>query len=395
VGLSFFGVAYAGAADRGAPWGVLLYGVLGGSAGIHIGLRERWWETRFLSFSGGWTFLAAASHRLHHPWAILAAGVLLAAPVWWYVLRHDRALWFPTTPAAAAPSWSLGELFYFLLTPFLVGWAIHQLDPRWFDSRPGLVPLLVALPYLAAGYQRTRPLFALVGAAALGLAAWQHWDGVARVWALLLLVLLWAAVDHRDRRSDGRWYALGTLWAALQQLFGDALLRRPASDPAFVGSWALALWGTAAVAIALAAGLWKRTAASGTSPLVQGALWALGGALVLFGVTAEIQRYFELRSVSAQTASLASGLAVSAWWLVFAAALVSVGFQRGLKPARVAGLGVAGLAVVKVLVFDLSSLDALYRVGSVFILGLVFLMLAYLYHRQGRGTAAESRETAS
>jgi uncharacterized membrane protein len=46
---------------------------------------------------------------------------------------------------------------------------------------------------------------------------------------------------------------------------------------------------------------------------------------------------------------------------------------------------VAGLAVVKVMVYDLSSLDALYRVGSVFILGLVFLLLAYLYHRQGRG----------
>ena len=73
---------------------------------------------------------------------------------------------------------------------------------------------------------------------------------------------------------------------------------------------------------------------------------------------------------------------------MFAAALIGVGFRRSLKPARVAGLAVAGLAVIKVLVFDLSSLDALYRVGSVFILGLVFLLLAYLYHRQGRGETA-------
>jgi uncharacterized membrane protein len=117
--------------------------------------------------------------------------------------------------------------------------------------------------------------------------------------------------------------------------------------------------------------------------------------MVLFGVTGEIQRYFALKPLSAQTATLASGLAVSAWWLVFAAALVGVGFNRGLKPARIAGLGVAGLAVVKVLVFDLSSLDALYRVGSVFILGLVFLMLAYLYHRQGRAGSAGAGETVS
>ena len=36
---------------------------------------------------------------------------------------------------------------------------------------------------------------------------------------------------------------------------------------------------------------------------------------------------------------------------------------------------------MKVILFDLSSLDALYRVGSVFLLGLVTLSLAYLYYR--------------
>ncbi|MFL5448841.1 MAG: DUF2339 domain-containing protein [Gemmatimonadales bacterium] len=394
VALSFFGVAYAGAADRGSPWGVLLYGVLGGSAGIHVGLREHWWETRFLSFSGGWTFVAAASRQLDHPWAIFAAGLVLALPVWWFALRNERMLAFPLGSGARAPGWSLGEALYFLLTPLLLGWTIHQLDRHWFDTHRGAVALLIGLPYLIAGYQRVRPAFALVGAAALGTAAWNHWSGVPRVWALLGLVLLWAAVDHPTRRTDGRWYSLATLWAVLQQLFGEALLRRTADDAAFFGPWAMALWATALVSILLAAGLWRRAGLAGGSPVPQGGLWALGGALILFGFTAEIRRYFELKTLSAYTASLASSLAVSAWWLVFAAALVGLGFRRGLKPARVAGLGVAGLAVIKVLVFDLSSLDALYRVGSVFILGLVFLLLAYLYHRQGR-TATQPKETSS
>ncbi|MFL5402191.1 MAG: DUF2339 domain-containing protein [Gemmatimonadales bacterium] len=389
IAVSFFGVAYGGAADRGTPWAVLLYGVIGGSAGIHIGLRERWWETRLLSFTGGWTFVAAASDRLGHPWAILFAGIVLATPVWLYALRSGPVLPL-RSPGSTEPGWSLGEALYFLLTPVLLGWAVHPLAPKWFAAEPGAVAALVAIPYLIAGYQRPRPAFALVGAAAAGLAAWQHWDGVARVWALLALAIVWAALDHLLDRRDGRWYALGTLWAALDQLFTGAMARRTAADPAFVGSWAVALWGVVVTTAGLAAGLWRQGGDVTAAPLVRGSLWALSGSMVLFGVTGEIQRFFQLKSLTVETASLASGLAVSAWWLVFAAALVGIGFRRALRPARLAGLGVAGLAVGKVLLYDLSSLDALYRVGSVFILGLVFLLLAYLYHRQA-GVAGRSR----
>jgi uncharacterized membrane protein len=110
--------------------------------------------------------------------------------------------------------------------------------------------------------------------------------------------------------------------------------------------------------------------------------------MVLFGVTGELRRYFELRTLDAKTAELASGLAVSTWWLLFAAALVTLGFRLSVQQARIAGLAVAGLAVAKVVLFDLSSLDALYRVGSVFLLALVALTLAYLYYRHDRSEQA-------
>jgi hypothetical protein len=326
---------------------------------------------------------------------VLLGGIVLATPVWWFALHSDLSLPIPRLQGSPMPARSLGETIYFFLTPFLLGWAVHGLAPQWFDRHEGMVALIVAVPYLIAGYLRPRPVFAVVAAGALGIAVWHHWDGVERVWALLALAVLWAALDHRLNRDDGRWYALATLWAALNQLFTGAATQRTAADPAFVGSWALALWGAVAVAVALAAKLWRVTSDSGAGPVVQAILWVVAGAMALFGVTGEIQRYFALESVSAQTASLSAGLAVSAWWLVFAAALVGLGFRRSLKPARIAGLGVAGLAVVKVLVFDLSSLDALYRVGSVFILGLVFLLLAYLYHRQGRVGSGGAGEPVS
>ncbi len=74
---------------------------------------------------------------------------------------------------------------------------------------------------------------------------------------------------------------------------------------------------------------------------------------------------------------------MSAWWILFAAGCFLAGFQRGIRQLRFAGFFVAGLALVKVVFVDLSTLDALYRVGSALILGLVSLGVAYAYHRRG------------
>jgi uncharacterized membrane protein len=113
-------------------------------------------------------------------------------------------------------------------------------------------------------------------------------------------------------------------------------------------------------------------------------LWVVAGTMLFGGVTNELTRFFAQAAMSPATARLAGGLAVSAWWAIFAAGLVILGFQRKLKAVRVAGLWVSGLAVGKVLLFDLSELDALYRIASVFTLGLVSLGVAYIYHRQAK-----------
>ena len=388
VAASYFGVGTVGAGDHAAPWGVLLYGLLGGTAGLYLGLREQWWETRLLTFSGGWTLVAAASERIPQHWAVLAAGIVLSAPVWWHGLRRPQITPLHLGPRGAGPGWSVGEALYFFVTPLLLGWAVHNLDGRYFDARPWLAPAIVAAPYLLAGYTRARPAFAAVGAAALGIAAVQRWEGVPQVWALLALAVLWASLDLALGRTDGRWYGLLTLMAALQQLFDGAAGVRRADDRAFVGRWAWALWGSIAVTFAYAVRLWRVEGGREDTRLIRSGLWVVAGAMALFGVTGELRRFFELQTLSSETASLASGLAVSAWWLLYAAALVGVGFRLALQPARVAGLAVAGLAVLKVVFFDLSSLDALYRVGSVFLLALVALSLAYLYYRYDRSERA-------
>ena len=387
IAASYFGVGTVGAADHANPWGVLLFGLIGGTAGLYVGLRERWWETRLLTFSGGWTLLAAAGERIPQHWAVLARGLVLSRRSGGTGSAGRRSSRSTSGPQGEGTGWSAGEALYFFVTPVLLGWAVHGLDADRFDARPWLAPADRGgalsprrLPAASAGVRGGRrggawasPRSSAGSGVSAGLGAARH----SRCSGPRSTCVSAAPTGAGTGCSPWR--------AALQQLFDGAAGARRAADRAFVGPWALALWGSIAVTVAVrragsggsrAAGRIPGSSArdSGSSP----------GAMALFGVTGELRRYFELRSLSAETAKLASGLAVSAWWLLFAAGardarLPAVAAARARRRA-----GVAGLAVAKVIFFDLSSLDALYRVGSVFLLALVALSLAYLYYRHDR-----------
>ncbi len=94
---------------------------------------------------------------------------------------------------------------------------------------------------------------------------------------MLALTLLWPALDHRLSRSDGRWYGLATLVAAISHLLEGAATDRLPADSAFLGSWALALWGTIAVTAALAAGLFRVLPGEEELHRVRAGLWLVTG----------------------------------------------------------------------------------------------------------------------
>lgn len=384
LALSFFGIAIGTAAEQATPAMTWAYGILGGAAGLYVGLRESWPETRFLAFTGGWSLLGMAdSHATVH-WPNLVGGVVLVAPVWWRAWQHER-VWplNPAGPTEAAderrPSW--GETFYFYVSPILLTAALWSVARDVFIQDRGLAAALVAIPYLLAGYTRERRAFATVAALALGTAAVVQTDRLGAIWILLALAHLWALADHPTARSDGRWYATGSFAVALHRLVTLNLPVRPVDDPSFVSAYAITIWLAVETALALAAGLIRGDAGQGRLGL-KALLWTAAGVTLFVGVSGELVRAFSQSALPAQSAQLAGGLAVSAWWILFAAGCFGAGLGRGIRELRFAGFFVAGLALVKVVFVDLSTLDALYRVGSALILGLVSLAVAYAYHRR-------------
>jgi uncharacterized membrane protein len=54
---------------------------------------------------------------------------------------------------------------------------------------------------------------------------------------------------------------------------------------------------------------------------------------------------------------------------------------RAVPTVRYAALGLFGLTIGKVFLIDLSELEAIYRIASFFVLGLVLLGVSYIYQR--------------
>jgi uncharacterized membrane protein len=74
-------------------------------------------------------------------------------------------------------------------------------------------------------------------------------------------------------------------------------------------------------------------------------------------------------------------LLLSAFWSATGLTAMVYGLARDERPARLAGLALLGIAVVKVFLFDLAALDSIYRVLSFLALGVLLLAGAFAYQR--------------
>jgi len=78
---------------------------------------------------------------------------------------------------------------------------------------------------------------------------------------------------------------------------------------------------------------------------------------------------------------LAQQLSISVVWTIYGGAMLTVGIARRSKLPRVMALLLLGLTIFKVFLFDLSSLEKLYRIISFIVLGLILLAVSFLYQR--------------
>jgi len=74
-------------------------------------------------------------------------------------------------------------------------------------------------------------------------------------------------------------------------------------------------------------------------------------------------------------------LSLSSVWLLFSIALMMLGFWRRDRAFRLQAIALFGIAILKIFLYDLSFLETLYRIFSFVGLGVILLLVSYLYQR--------------
>jgi uncharacterized membrane protein len=290
--------------------------------------------------------------------ALVLAGACASA-----ALLHGLLAWRPVPVVSAA-----AVAFSALLSNF----ASFQLLS---DNRHGYGLLVAAAAHAlvaAAVWRRREPAtWFWVAATALALGgSWLLLDGSWLVLALTLGAIAAAALG-RFLREPRLWLASAALAViaavyALEKLAQPGDLVHASSAPA-EGVPALLLVGGALAALFVlvrrfeAADDVDRWIDDSVEALREGLLWTLG-CLGLYAASLSILGIAEALSSAGETTEFQRGhTAVSAFWGAVAFTALIIGLRRSLRVLRLTGLGLFVLALGKLFLYDLSTLNSVTR----------------------------------
>src|SRR6266853_2028612 len=105
-------------------------------------------------------------------------------------------------------------------------------------------------------------------------------------------------------------------------------------------------------------------------------------AYAILALSLEFWDYFGRNALPGVDGHLAQHLALSLLWTLYASVLILVGVKRQSALLRWQALVLFGLAVAKVFLYDISYLDRFYRIVSLLILGVLLLVVSFLYQKK-------------
>jgi uncharacterized membrane protein len=361
--------------------GVALLWVAGKLLGPDVQARVRslmrWLGCIALALGVGESLIFWASEDALHAfwngrfWTEMGAVAALALAAW--LARHP-ARDDSTEPMLNAPGWpviAMGcTLVAHLVAPLALG---REISAYWSASQA-----------LDAGYRSqltatsVAALLMVYGAALIGWTTLRESEETAQRRLLIMLAC--------------GYLALGSLTMVATPIAGSG-------GPARV-VWNARLLMEIAGAAALATTAWlawqaklgRESDAEFWATVAAWCLLAFNLLVVLAGVR-EVMTYFNLQA-SADDA-LAEAFSISAWLMIYAAALLAVGFWKRTAFVRWQGLVLLVFTIGKVFLYDVHSLSSGYRILSFFGLGVVLMTVSFAYQKDWLGLKDPTADNAA
>ena len=306
---------------------------------------------------------------------------------------------FAALPAVRAwrfPRLYAEQVVLVLINAVMYMFTLHQLlwpDRRWTLTLAVLAlsaaHLLVAraVPSLSSGVPANRLLFAGLALTFVTLAIPIRLEGkwMTIAWAVEGAVLLWSGLRA----------AVGHLRAGGWILFAIVGIRLLAYDLHAEQVFLNERFATFAVVVAcFAAALYFLRQQADTLGFDERSLSALLAIAInfysLWALSFEVWDWLRGPDWLAK-GTLAPQLGLSVLWTAYAALLLVFGVKRSSPLLRWQALALFGITVAKVFLYDLDALERVYRIVSFLVLGVVLLVVSFLYQRRLAAAKAEEK----
>ena len=288
---------------------------------------------------------------------------------------------------------SVQTLWLVVLNGLVYYGAAYSLLDAHHHNWLGLLAVAVAAIYLAFGIylfrkpsaqQDLRRVLLSLGAALcfLTLAIPVQFTGftITIAWSLEAAALAWIGARLRNIRAlFGVLIVFAFVFVRLvvidSWMFSNGISYANSKPYALLANARFLTFAIAALSLFLAA--WWTRSLSRRIALFE----YFGGHLVLlWGLSMEIIGWAE-RSTRPENLLSVETVAISILFAIYAAILVSVGVATRTAVNRIAGLGLIGLVILKLYLFDIWQLERVYRISAFVALGILLIATSFLYSK--------------
>ena len=320
-----------------------------------------------------------------------------AVPLAWFIGFYAVITGYPFVFQRSCQSRQLPWAVAAMAGPIQFGLLYYLVKSAYPTSLTGLLPAAFAVPALLGLFRILKSVpeaepkrltqLAWFGGVALFFITLvfpiqfdKQWITVA--WALEGMALCW--LFHRVPHPGLRLVGLGLLLTAFLRLTLNASVFSyydRSTTP--ILNWFFYTYATVALCQFVAARLLAAPRDSVAGVRIPPILDALGGVLAFLLLNIEIADYFSSGTTITFefSGNLARGMTYTVAWALFAVVLLSIGIWKQARLVRYTSLGLLGVALAKLFLFDLQNLEQLYRIGAFAAVSIIAIVASFLYQR--------------